>query len=492
MSQVGRPIVNPKLRMTPMPPKQPPPMCGPFQKAVQVDQGIFKCVPFYSGLCPPRYMYNDHYLGEPVCIPPDPTKERMKKSGIISRLRRFVLKNPIAQLAMGQPITARGTGMQPRGACPPGQEICGSSMPGDPPICCPTSGGGGGGGSGPDHVQALCDDRGHCVPIWGPFGNPTTALAKVSPSPQSVSQRRTGGSTPRTVPHCPNICPGRIQCKDCTCVDTVNKCQEWTGYTAARGGNPPVLAMGPISARVRNCNTGAIALALNATQPPALNPSCAPGCFYRADLSCCEKAGGTSCDCDTTGKLTAPTAERTGKRRLVPLGAWRQNNPWTTWWGFGPGNWWYRPRSAPAVPWGSYAYYGDVWPWDGVTAPMPRPIPRGAIRRARLMSLANPGPPIFPGPGAHSKFAPLPPQWFYYQQPTTMGAPYEGMIPAAAPGPPPGVFGQGGRCYSDLDCRPGTEYCHGGLCLPKPWSPQENPSKMLSLTQPLAPGMLLR
>ncbi len=168
-------------------------------------------------------------------------------------------------------------------------------------------------------------------------------------------------------------------------------------------------------------------------------------------------------------------------------------------------------------------------------APKFRNRNRGVAQaRARL---SNP-PPIFPGPGAHSQFAPLPPQWFYYTSPSTAGAPQAPGIQVAAPGPPPGVFGQGGRCYNDRDCRE-DEYCHGGICLPKPWSGQQqgiiqpnpgrqvgaqewamglapnpaddwlltfptkrafagrpsrrrNPDGMVSMTQPLAPGFQLR
>jgi len=293
----------------------------------------------------------------------------------------------------------------------------------------------------------------------------STALAKVSPSPHSVSQRGTAQALapaqpqvlatgpisaraqttplePRTVPHRPNICPGRIQCNDCTCVDTVNKRQEWTGL------------------RARNCGDGPLMLALG---PYSANPP------VPAPLPCKEDRDCIIGKCvDGECRSSSLTAKTRGGRRLVPLGVTRANNPWTTWWGYGPGTWQWRPPTAPAVPWGSYAYYGNVWPWNGVTAPMPNV-------RTRKHRRYNPDPPIFPGPGAHSKFAPLPPQWFYYQQPTTMGAPYEGMIPAAAPGPPPGVYGRGGQCYSDRDCRPETEYCHQGICLPKPWSPHENP-----------------
>jgi len=387
MRQVGTPIANPKTTkrapergqyalmegvMNPFAmtakggPKEPSPMCGPFEKAVQVDQGVFKCVPFYSGQCPPRYMYNDHYLGQPVCIPPDPTKERSavtkrraglmsagkgtpsappspcppgkqqvqvgqgefkcvppygglcppgymyndhfqgkpvcippppgtqrkKTGGLFARLRRFVLRNPVASAAFGQglrpkvssspqsvsqermaprrapatPGTTRGvcmlqqiqggcytrigddfkatcvcpgggpsgtvapaspcgpgsyacgtnpdgtvmccdsrTGkpigslrnppvlavgpisarrMTPRGACPPGQEVCGSSMPGDPPICCPTEGGGSGGGGGfPSDNSRLF--------LGPPRRNPPVlAVGPVSAAQRSVSQRR--------------------------------------------------------------------------------------------------------------------------------------------------------------------------------------------------------------------------------------------------------------------------------------------------------------
>ncbi len=152
-------------------------------------------------------------------------------------------------------------------------------------------------------------------------------------------------------------------------------------------------------------------------------------------------------------------------------------------------------------------------------APKMRTRNRG-VRQVQAR-LANPA-PVYPGPGAHSPTAPLPPQWFYYTSASTAGAPQAPGIQVASPGPPPGIYGRGGQCYNDRDCRE-NEYCHGGICLPKPWAGQatgiiepnpspwvvtlptkkhhgaparrgirRNPEGMVSLTQPLAPGFQLR
>jgi hypothetical protein len=231
----------------------------------------------------------------------------------------------------------------------------------------------------------------------------------------------------------------------------------------------------------------------------------------------------------------------------------RLSNPGSSvWWGSGhPREWQWRSRSTPAVGitpgagpagWGAFQYQGGFWPWNG-TAPYPgrhwnpegtgqvlldpyhttRAAPRFRTRNPGVYRvkerLANPA-PVYPGPGAHSPTAPLPPQWFYYTSASTAGAPAAPGVQVASPGPPPGVYGRGGQCYNDRDCRE-NEYCHGGICLPKPWAGQatgiiepnpspwvvtfptkkalagrpgrrRNPEGMVSLTQPLAPGFQLR
>ena len=128
----------------------------------------------------------------------------------------------------------------------------------------------------------------------------------------------------------------------------------------------------------------------------------------------------------------------------------------------------------------------------------PKTRTRNAHVHATRQRLSNPAPGVFPGPGAHSPTAPLPPQWYQYQGASTAGAPQAPGIQVASPGPPPGVFGQGAACYNDRDCRD-NEYCHGGLCVPDPWSgaasrqrPAQNPAQMQSMSVPLAPGMALR
>lgn len=111
--------------------------------------------------------------------------------------------------------------------------------------------------------------------------------------------------------------------------------------------------------------------------------------------------------------------------------------------------------------------------------------PARAVARANIRA-ANPG--VWPPASAHSPFAPLPPRWFYYQSPSTAGAPPAPGVPVAAPGPPPGVWGRGNLCYADRDCGPNA-YCDGGVCVTKPWAnPAPNPVQMQSITVPLAPG----
>jgi hypothetical protein len=391
LQQVGRPMINPAAsRVAP----SPPPPCESAEKPVQVAPGMIRCGHYYSGTCPPRYKHVGDYGGQPVCRPPDPGKERSRRPSIMKRIiARF--RNPAVQVATTRPtkvalrpqsvttsksITTRAVPTQPRGAC-------------DPP-CAP-------------HQHCVA---GSCI---SDIRDPKFAV----PSP------------PR-----------------------------------AR-----VLATGPYSAGVL----------------PLPVASCPEGCMYRSDLKCCQGPGEPACQCSTGTKETLTSRTNPGDPRtrncndgatLLALQA-SAPNPWTTWWGAGAGPWSYRTPSSPAVPQGAWPYYGNVWPWNGVNAPMPNPgpTPRQLRRQAKLARF-NPDKPVFPGPGAHSEFAPLPPQWFYHVAPTTMGAPAAGQIPAAAPGPPPGVFGQGGRCYADRDCQPDTEYCHEGICVPKPWSPQENPA----------------
>lgn len=150
---------------------------------------------------------------------------------------------------------------------------------------------------------------------------------------------------------------------------------------------------------------------------------------------------------------------------------------------------------------GAVPHAGLVMPSMEISRAPKRRLRNAGVAQARAR-LQNP-PPIYPGPGALS--GPLPPQWFYYQSPSTAGAPPAPGISVAAPGPPPGVFGLGATCYNDRDCRE-DEYCHGGVCVRSPWdtgagptkpgsklgNPLMNPAQMQSMSVPLAPGLALR
>lgn len=547
MSQVGTPVVNPKL---------PPPMCGPGKQIVQIVADVFRCVLPFSGLCPPRYFYKGKYHELPVCSPPDPTRERARPRGLrprfdraFSRLHARLLRNPVVRLGAGlsptppvkvslgaQSVTQRkdaprAAPVQPRGGgcdqvfvecrhkvhCPKGQICSHDCECVDKPTTI-TAGGGRGNpvlATGPYSMAAVArgtpsTPRGGlcfscpnnwCCPSPCPY-RPDGTQANC-PDPRSTLATRPGG---RGNPE--RCCPGTVCrgdkvikcCHNCTCVRSVTECDLPSGVTS-KPGVPSPLTPAPLpdmrapppppelvgrhvrplgTLRTTNPN-GPMILALGPHSQSRVGvprPPTTPRMVFWRDCSswCNEKYQHAWQfhewdDCVDNCREQWAWWPGRGKGNPTP-------NPWTTWWGPGLGGpWGYRPPSAPAVPWGAWSYYGNVWPWNGIAAPMPNPCPPTPKqqRRQAKLDMLNPDTPIFPGPGAHSKFAPLPPQWFYHQRPTTMGAPYAGQIPTAAPGPPPGVFGRGGRCYSDLDCKADTEYCHMGICLPKPWSPHENP-----------------
>lgn len=68
---VHRPIPPPppkeKPKGPPPPDRLPPPMCGPGQRILQTAPGVWRCVPFYQGDCPPGYEVVGYANGAYVC-----------------------------------------------------------------------------------------------------------------------------------------------------------------------------------------------------------------------------------------------------------------------------------------------------------------------------------------------------------------------------------------------------------------------------------------
>ncbi len=101
--------------------------------------------------CPEGYRYDAH---SDTCVPagqysatapPGARPARLKRKKPTSRYNKLakIFGSTQARRSTSRRALVGGAGPQAAGVCPPGQVVCGTSYPGDPPICCPAPSGGG-------------------------------------------------------------------------------------------------------------------------------------------------------------------------------------------------------------------------------------------------------------------------------------------------------------------------------------------------------------
>ncbi len=147
--------------MNPLPPK-PPPCPEGYQWAWSIEKGNH-CLPdtiTHTGTgphggghappaCPEGYRYDAR---SDTCVPagqysataPSGARPaRLKRKKPTSRYNKIakIFGSTQARRSTSRRALVGGAGPQAAGPCPPGQVVCGTSLPGDPPICCPAPGG---------------------------------------------------------------------------------------------------------------------------------------------------------------------------------------------------------------------------------------------------------------------------------------------------------------------------------------------------------------
>ncbi len=102
--------------------------------------------PRQGGGCPPGWTYDartqtcvpasQYGAAAPTGTPPGRLK-RKKSTSRYTKLAK-IFGSTQARRSTSRRALIGGAGPQAAGVCPPGQVVCGTSLPGDPPICCPT------------------------------------------------------------------------------------------------------------------------------------------------------------------------------------------------------------------------------------------------------------------------------------------------------------------------------------------------------------------